>query len=101
MFYACYRLKSAPETLGFENSTVTNSVFNECYDLRSVPKIDVSNCTDISSMFGNCLRLSYLDITCTGTGITSLNSTFRNVGSHNAQSTIFKFTEPSVATLIN
>ena len=92
MFNACYRLKSAPETLGFENSVVTNSVFSECYDLRSVPKINISNSTIMSSMFSNCLRLSYLDITCTGTGITNLNSTFRNMGTHNAQSTILKFT---------
>ena len=56
MFYYCYSLVSIPQ-LDTSNVTDMSSMFYYCYSLVSIPQLDTSNVTDMSSMFYYCYSL--------------------------------------------
>jgi surface protein len=65
-FANCYKLQTVYMDASTANATSaltsTATFFNNCYNLRSIPKFNTSNVTDMSTMFGNCWQLSTIPI---------------------------------------
>ena len=74
MFNNCFNLTSVPL---FDTSKVTNMnyMFEDCSNLTSVPLFDTSNVTNMSHMFHNCSKLTSVPLFDTSK-VTNMNSMF-------------------------
>ena len=62
MFNECYNLTTIPQ---LDTSLCDNmaAMFYGCKKLTTIPQLDTSSCTDMESMFNNCYKLAIIDIT--------------------------------------
>lgn len=61
MFNRCYNLKTIPE-LYTSNVTDMTQMFKDCSSLITIPALDASNVTKMTSIFQYCYRLSTIDM---------------------------------------
>ena len=58
VFSNCYSLRAVPDVLDLSACTNCSSMFANCYSLRAVPDVlDLSACTNCSHMFDKCFNL--------------------------------------------
>lgn len=57
LFYACSSLRYVPSSFYSKNVNATTGMFQSCANLRTVPNIDTSNCTNTNTMFSGCKML--------------------------------------------
>ena len=76
MFKGCKLLKVAPN---IDTSKATNmiSVYEDCFDLISVPEINTSNVVTMDSMFSGCRSLTTIPMLDTSK-VTNMDSMFHN-----------------------
>jgi len=60
MFRYSHNLVSIPPDFDFSGATHTYLMFDECYNLRYVPKVDLPNCVNPTGMFQGCRSLKHL-----------------------------------------
>ena len=81
-FQGCYNLQTVPY-IDMSGCNRAISMFGNCVNLKKVPKFNTSTLSFLGSMFYNCYSLTSVpdfDITCEGTGNVSIDSMFLSAG---------------------
>jgi hypothetical protein len=79
MFNNCQYLKKIPETLDFSKNRFFNSMFQSCFVLSKIPKINTESGTTFNNMFDQCFSLDNLPGICMGRA-TDIRSVFDETG---------------------
>lgn len=74
-FRSCNNLITIP-LLNSSNVTGMSSLFDSCYNLRSIPLLDTKNVTTMANMFNSCYALESVPLLDTK-NVTSMSSMFR------------------------
>ena len=78
MFQGCFKLVTIPQ-LNTSNVTNMSTMFQNCHKvLTSIPQLDTSNVTNISQTFSGCMVLEKIDITYYNISSTSSSSSMCN-----------------------
>lgn len=78
MFYLCSRLKRVPGTLNTSKAITLTQLFQDCQNLKRIPRLDTSKVTSTSlaGLFSGCRTLEEIPGEVNAISATSLNSVF-------------------------